>query len=88
MPRQILFVVAGTCLPAVFLILAGIIKAVRRLGVFGLWLAGGDLLLAHLKQVLVMLHPPAQERAKAGGTTPANPGPDGADPFTPDCLLF
>ncbi len=89
MPRQIVAIVAGTCLPAVLLLLVCAIKGMRRFGALGLWLVGWGLVFAHMKQVFVMLHPPAAEWRRVEGTVrgkhPASPGvdPDTADPFTP-----
>jgi hypothetical protein len=49
MPRQIVAIVAGTCLPAVLLLLVCAIKGMRRFGAFGLWLVGWGLVFAHMK---------------------------------------
>jgi hypothetical protein len=89
MLRQIIAIVAGTCLPAVLLFLLCAIKSMRRFGAFGLWLVGWGLVFAHMKQVFVMLHPPAAEWRRVEGTAhgkhPVSLGvdPDTADPFTP-----
>jgi hypothetical protein len=57
----------------------------RRFGALGLWLVGWGLVFAQMKQVFVMLHPPAAEgrrvEAAARGKDPIDP--DTADPFTP-----
>ena len=89
MPRQIVAIVAGTCLPAVLLFLMCAIKGMRRFGALGLWLCGWGLVFAHMKQVFVMLHPPAVARqrveAAARGKDSVSLGvdSDAADPFTP-----
>jgi hypothetical protein len=55
----------------------------------GLWLVGWGLVFAQMKQVFVMLHPPAAEarrvEAAARGKDPVSLGvdPDTAAPFTP-----
>lgn len=89
MPRQIVAIVAGTCLPAVLLLLVCAIKGMRRFGALGLWLCGWGLVFAQMKQVFVMLHPPAAECRRVDGTArgkhPVSLGvdPATADPFTP-----
>jgi hypothetical protein len=89
MPRQIVAIVAGTCLPAVLLLLVCAMKGMRRFGALGLWLCGWGLVFAHMKQVFVMLHPPAVARqrveAAARGKDSVSLGVDcdAADPFTP-----
>ena len=85
MPRQIVAIVAGTCLPAVLLFLVCAIKGMRRFGALGLWLVGWGLVFAHMKQVFVMLHPPAAERRRVEvrGKDPLGVDPDTADPFAP-----
>ena len=92
MPRQIVAIVAGTCLPAVLLLLVCAIKGMRRFGALGLWLVGWGLVFAHMKQMFVMLHPPAAEWRRVEGTErgkhpprekdPLGVDPDTADPFT------
>jgi hypothetical protein len=87
MPRQIVAIVAGTCLPAVLLFLLWAIKGMRRFGALGLWLCGWGLFFAQMKQGFVMLHPPAAEGRRvetaAHGKDPLGADPDTADPFTP-----
>jgi hypothetical protein len=93
MPRQIVAIVAGTCLPAVLLFLVCAIKGMRRFGALGLWLVGWGLVFAHMKQVFVMLHPPAAESRRIEGAArgkhpprekdPLGVDPDTAHPFTP-----
>lgn len=87
MPRQIVAIVAGTCLPAVLLFLVCAIKGMRRFGALGLWLCGGGLVFEQMKQAFVMLHPPAAEgrrvEAAARGKDSLGVDPDTADPFTP-----
>jgi hypothetical protein len=89
MPRQIVAIVAGTCLPAVLLFLVCAIKGMRRFGALGLWLCGWGLVFEQMKQAFVMLHPPAAEgrrvEAAARGKDSVSLGvdPDTADPFAP-----
>ena len=74
---------------AVLLLLVCAIKSMRRFGALGLWLVGWGLVFAQMKQVFVMLHPPAAEacrvEAAARGKDPVSLGvhPDTATPFTP-----
>jgi hypothetical protein len=84
MPRQIVAIVAGTCLPAVLLFLVCAIKGMRRFGALGLWLCGWGLVFVHMMQVFEMLHPPAAEWRRVEGTARGEQPPRGKDPLGVD----
>jgi hypothetical protein len=77
---EIVAIVAGTCLPAVLLLLVCAITGMRRFGALGLWLCGWGLVFVHVKQGFVMLHPPAAEGRRVEA---AARGKDSAPIVTP-----